>query len=107
LGFYTVTLKTAKQKKDFVDDEISMLFPSSIVKDLFPINKTFTSAELLNTITNEKKKCTERLIEIGSTEMLEPMVNTCKFAALQILQIMSNETFVVFVVKESKDYRLF
>lgn len=102
MGFYSVTLTL----KDEESEEISILFPSSIVKNLFPVAKEFTPLELLNTIAEAVRKCTERLTETGYTEALVPMANDCQMAATRVALLASPPGGVKKILKvvASSDY---
>jgi len=103
MGFYTVTLVF----NDENSKEITILFPSSIVKDLFPIAKEFTLTELLNTITEAVRKCTERLTKTGHPEALVPMADDCREAALTAAGLMcagDQKKKKIFKVSVSSDY---
>lgn len=100
MGFYSVTFTSDDKGKE----PIELLFPTSIVKKLFPKDKKFTSVELINTLAEAIKKCGERLVETEQPEAIEPMCDNYTEASRKIAFAAIAGKKIIYTVTESGDF---
>ena len=78
--FLKVVLKEIKKP----DNEIEIVFPTSVIKDLFPHNREYQRIKLINTVIEAKKKCKIRLLETGNKRLIDPMCDICNEIILNL-----------------------
>jgi len=100
MGFYSVTFTSDEKGKE----PIELLFPTSIVKNLFPKDKKFTTVELIKTIAEAIRKCGERLIETGQPEAIESMCDNCTEASRKVAFAAIAGKKITYTVTESGDF---
>lgn len=85
MGCYSVRIEVSGNKQKF--KPIDLLFPSGVIKELFPLNKEFMPSELISEIIEAMSKCTVRLVAMRNTEAIQPMLDSCKKASASVIEI--------------------
>ena len=68
MGFYYVDLEPVGNETSQQYGKINLLFPSSIVREIFVEGKIFSAKELKKAVITAENQCVERLTKIGGKD---------------------------------------